>query len=485
MHTSTEENGEFGTLLPRLQTRVPGPRSIGLVSDLARTECPAITARRARRARESGVDQDPIVWERSAGANIEDVDGNIYVDLTAAFAVCGLGHNPPAVVEAARRQVAQLTHAMGDVYPSRPKIELGVLLSKIAPEGLVQSIFGLSGGDAIQAALKTAAVHTQKPGAIAFWGGYHGLSYGALSATAYRKSFREPFLGQLNTTIRHVPYPDPYRPPFGLPLDSAPEVVRDAVLTHLRQTLAHPASGGEGIGAIVVEPIQGRGGEVVPPPGFLAGLRQIADEFGLVLIFDEIFTGLGRTGALFACQSEGVTPDILCIGKSMGGGFPISAAIGRAEVMNSWGTSSGEAIHTSTFLGNPLGCAMAHAAIQTLIDQGWPQKVRVRGEQWLERLRDLQRQFPRVVGDVRGRGLMLGIDLVEAPLTRQPHPNLALAITDYCRQRGYLVLPSGVFGNVLALSPPFVITDTQADAFFQVLHDALAELTATPVSSIL
>lgn len=476
MREKTPQNADFGECLPRLLTPVPGPRSVALVSELARTECPAITARRARRQRESGVAQDPIVWERSLGANIEDVDGNIYVDLTGAFAVCGLGHNPPAVVDAARAQLGQLTHAMGDVYPSRVKIELGVLLAEIAPGDLDQSIFGLSGGDAIQAALKTAAIHTQKPGVIAFWGGYHGLSYGALSATAYRKEFRAPFLAQLNSTIQHIPYPDPYRPPFGMPLDSEPEAISRAVLAHLRQMLTHPASGAEGLGAILVEPIQGRGGEVVPPPGFLQGLRDLCDEFGLVLIFDEIFTGLGRTGELFACQYEGVTPDILCVGKSMGGGFPISAAIGRPAIMNSWGASSGEAIHTSTFLGNPLGCAMASAAIRTLIAEDWPARVRQRGAAWLQRLEALRQRFPEQIGQVRGRGLMLGVDLVKDATSRQPDAHAAMALTDFCRQRGFLVLPSGVGGNVLALSPPFVLTDAQADAFFAVLAEGLAAL---------
>lgn len=466
----------FGEQLPRLKTAVPGPKSVGLISELARTECPAITARRARRERASGVGQDPIVWERSLGANIEDVDGNIYVDITGAFAVCGLGHNPPAVVQAARAQSERLIHAMGDVYPSRVKIELGVLLAEIAPDGLEQSIFGLSGGDAVQAALKTAAIHTQKPGVIAFWGGYHGLSYGALGATAYRKEFRQPFLGQLNTTNRHIPYPDPYRPPFNIAPGTPSKVVSEAVLGHLRALLSHPASGAEGIGAVIIEPIQGRGGEVVPPAGFLAGLRELCDEFGLVLIFDEIFTGLGRTGELFACEYEGVTPDILCIGKSMGGGFPISAAIGKPEVMASWGASSGEAIHTSTFLGNPLGCAMASAAIRTIVEEQWPRRVRESGQRWLEELRSVQREFHQVVGDVRGRGLMLGLDLVKDPKTRQPDGALALALTDYCRQRGYLVLPSGAWGNVLGLSPPFVITDAQKEGFFEVLRAGLKAL---------
>jgi 4-aminobutyrate aminotransferase-like enzyme len=472
-NSTDKRNEDFGTSLPQLQTDIPGPKSVELIGDLARSECPAITARRARRQRESGVAQDPLVWERSLGANVEDVDGNVFVDLTAAFAVCGLGHNPPEVVQAARAQVGTLTHAMGDVYPSRVKVELGTLLSEVAPDGLSQSIFGLSGSDAVQAALKTAKIHTGKPGVIAFWGGYHGLSYGALSATAYRKEFRAPFLDQLNPHVTHIPYPDAYRPPFGLPHDTPPAEIGEAVLTHLRQTLAHPAGGGEGIGAIIVEPIQGRGGEVVPPEGFLQGLRELCDEHELVLIFDEIYTGLGRTGALFACNEVGVTPDIMCVGKALGGGFPISAAIGRAEVMQSWGLSSGEAIHTSTFLGNPLGCAMARAAIEAIVDNKWPDRVRRRGDKLLDRLWNLADRYPEVIGDVRGRGLMLGIDLVQSRDTREPNGELAIALTDFCRKRGYLVLPSGVYGNVLALSPPFVITDAQLDGFFEVFEQGL------------
>jgi 4-aminobutyrate aminotransferase / (S)-3-amino-2-methylpropionate transaminase / 5-aminovalerate transaminase len=472
----TAKADNFGTSLPILRTNIPGPQSVELVGDLAQSECPAITARRARRARESGVPQDPIVWERSLGANVEDVDGNVYVDLTAAFAVCGLGHNPPAVVEAARTQVGRLTHAMGDVYPSRVKVELGKRLAEIAPGDLQQSILGLSGSSAVEAALKTAVMHTGRSGVLAFWGGYHGLSYGALAATAYRREFREPFIDQLNPHVHHVPYPDPYRPPFGHGFDTPAHEVSKAVLGHVRQMLQNPASGAADIGAVIVEPIQGRGGEVVPPKGFLGGLRQLCDEFGLVLIFDEIYTGLGRTGDMFACEHVGVVPDIMCIGKAMGGGFPISAAIGRPEVMGSWELSSGEAIHTSTFLGNPLGCAMAAAAIDTLIDQRWPERVKRRGEVLLEQLESLAELFPHSIGQVRGRGLMLGIDLVNGADSREPNPNLAMALTDHCRKQGYLVLPSGVYGNVLAISPPFVITDEQLDGFLAVLEEGLTTI---------
>lgn len=465
-----------GRELPLLKTPIPGPASVALVDDLASSECPAITARRARRAQESGVSQDPIVWRRALGANVEDVDGNRYVDLTGAFAVAGLGHGHPKIVEALRAQSELLIHAMGDVYPSEAKIAFSRRLAEVAPEGLTHSILGLSGASAVEAALKTAAIHTKKPGVVAFWGGYHGLSYGALSATAYRESFRAPFMAQLNPMVRHIPFPDTYRPPFGLSFDTKPEVIGAAVLAHLRDILSGPATAGEAIGAVIIEPIQGRGGEIEPPPGFLAGLRELCDEFGLVLIFDEIYTGFARTGTLFACEYEEVTPDILCVGKSLGGGYPLSAAIGREEVMASWGLSAGEAIHTSTFLGNPLGCAMGLAVIDAIIDEDWPQKVARRGEEIRKQLEALARRYPERIGRVRGRGLMLGIELVKSRQGREPDGGAGLFLTDFCRQRGYLVLPSGRWGQVLALSPPFMVTDEQWQGFFEVLDQGLSSL---------
>lgn len=465
-----------GQDLPTLLTAIPGPHSESLIDELARTECPAITARRARRQKETGVGQDPIVWEQALGANVQDVDGNVFVDLTAAFAVSGLGHRHPAVVRAAHEQLDKLIHAMGDVYPSKPKIELGRALAKVMPGGLEQSILGLSGASAIEAALKTATIHTGRPGVIAFWGGYHGLSFGALGVGAYRKNFRSPFLSQLSPFVHHVPYPDTYRPPFGLPNDVAPEQVSASVLAHIRQMLEHPATGVEQVGAILIEPIQGRGGEVEPAPGFLKGLRALADEFELVLIFDEIYTGFARTGAMFACEHEGVLPDIMCVGKALGGGFPLSAAVGTAKVMGSWRDSSGESVHTSTFLGNPLGCAMATASLHVLSDERWPQQVAVRGQSLRAKLEAMASRHAHVVGAVRGRGLMLGLDLVRDVQTRAPHGALGIGLMDYCLKRGYLVLPSGTHGHVVAICPPFVLTSEQEDAFLGVLEQGLSEL---------
>ena len=465
-----------GQELPKLVTSIPGPKSQAWVDDLARTECAAITARRARRAQETGVGQDPIVWERALGANVEDVDGNVFVDLTSAFAVCGLGHGHPEVVAAAHAQLDRLVHAMGDVYPSRVKIELGQALAQVCPPGLEQSILGLSGASAIEAALKTAAVVTGKPGVLSFFGGYHGLSYGALGVSGYRRSFRAPFMSQLNPFVHHVPYPDPYRPPFGLGFQVEPERVGQAVLAHVEQLLTHPASGAEALGAILVEPIQGRGGYVEAPPGFLSGLRRLCDAHGLVLIFDEIYTGLGRTGAMFACDHEGVVPDVLCVGKALGGGSPISAAVGKPHIMQAWGDSSGEAVHTSTFLGNPLGCAMAVASLRVLTRERWPERVAAMGLALRERLEQLRRDHPHVVGQLRGRGLMQGLELVQDVALRTPNGHLGIALMDECLKRGYLVLPTGTHGHVLAICPPFTITQAQLDGFWEALDQGLTRL---------
>jgi 4-aminobutyrate aminotransferase-like enzyme len=214
----------------------------------------------------------------------------------------------------------------------------------------------------------------------------------------------------------------------------------------------------------------------VPPDGFLRGLRQICDTHGLVLIFDEIYTGFGRTGRMFACEWEGVVPDIMCVGKAMGGGFPVSAAIGTPEIMQSWGASRGEAVHTQTFLGNPLGCAMGMAALDVLVEEDWPARVERRGAALRTRLEQLAEKHPELIGEVKGRGFMQGIDLIR---DGEPDGGFALKLMDACRAHGYLVLPSGVYGNILAVTPPFVITDEQLDAFMDVFESVVEKESAT------
>jgi acetylornithine/succinyldiaminopimelate/putrescine aminotransferase len=396
-------------LLPSLKTKVPGPKSRALARELRRYESRNITYIS---------DRWPVFWERAAGANVWDVDGNRYIDLTAAFGVASVGYGNPRVVAALKAQAGKLLHAMGDVHPNELKLKLARELVALTfgrwRKKAGRVIFANSGAEAVEAALKTAVVHTKRPGVIAFEGAYHGLTYGALDTT-WRAEFRSPFSSQLGHFTAHVP--------FG----RVPEV-----------------SNLQNFGAVIVEPIQGRGGIVVPPDDFLPKLRKFCDSHGLLLIFDEIYTGLCRTGRWFACEHWGVVPDIVCVGKALAGGLPMSACIGRADVMDSWPESRGEAIHTSTFLGNPLGCAAALASIGEMKRLKLDARSRELGEWFSTRLAR--------IGKVRGKGLMLGLEAGNA-----------VPIVEKLLQRGILALPEGSRNEVVGLAPPLVITKPQLE----------------------
>jgi len=384
-------------MLPKLLTKIPGPRSRTLARQLRRYESRNITFISKHW---------PVFWERATGANVWDADDNRYLDLTAAFGVASVGHGNPQVVTALRKQAGRLIHAMGDVHPNELKLKLARELVALTFRRNARVIFANTGTEAVEAALKTAAIHTGRPGVIAFTGAYHGLAYGALAATE-RNHFRQPFEKQLGNFVTHHQYGEiPGQPP-------------------------------KNYGAVLVEPIQGRAGIVVPPDNFLPGLRRYCDRHGLVLIFDEIYTGFCRTGRWFASEHWKVTPDLICIGKGMAGGFPLAACVGSAPVMDSWPASDGEAIHTSTFLGNPLGCAAALAAIGEMKRQKLAHRAEKLGDYIRARL------------PVRGKGLMLGL----------PVANPA-RLCEQLLQRGILALPEG---DVLGLTPPLTITHRQID----------------------
>jgi 4-aminobutyrate aminotransferase / (S)-3-amino-2-methylpropionate transaminase / 5-aminovalerate transaminase len=447
--------GELGRLLPSMTVPPPGPESRRLAAELARWESPNVTYL---------ADDFPVFWDEAKGANVRDVDGNVYVDLTAAFAVAGPGHAHPRIVVAVQAQAGRLMHGMGDVHPPAVKVELLRALAEVAPGGLSRAILASSGAEAVEAALKTAAIATGKPRVLAFDGAYHGLTYGALAASG-RDDFRAPFAAQLGRIAAFAPYPYVYRSRFGR---DAAEVC-DATLRHVEELLDGES---ETIGAILVEPVQGRGGDVVPPDGFLPGLRRICDERGLLLVLDEIYTGFGRTGRWFACEHWGVVPDLLCVGKGMTGGMPFAACIGTDAVMEAWPRSTGEAIHTSTFLGHPLGCAAALASIAVLRDERLVERSAGLGARLIARLREMTADHPRV-GEVRGLGMMIGIELVRDREGREPAPELAGRIVVETLRRGVLTLGGGIHGNVLSLSPPFVLTDAQADTALDVLETVL------------
>jgi 4-aminobutyrate aminotransferase-like enzyme len=398
----------------------------------------------------------PIVWERAQGVHVWDAEGRQYLDLTAAFGVAAAGHANPAVVAAGQQQMGRLLHAMGDVHPHSLKAQLAQKLSQITFERWTsgtrnaqhaKTIFCSSGFEAVEAALKTSMLIGGKYGVIAFKGAYHGLGYGTLNAT-HREHFRRPFGLQLKEFGSFVDFPVK---PSDLPV----------VELQIRRFFARGW-----VGAILVEPVQARGGINVPPPGFLPLLRKLCDEYKALLIVDEIYTGFGRTGKWFACEHTNVVPDVICLGKALTGGFPLSACVGRADVMDAaWPASEGEAIHTSTFLGHPVGCAMALAQMAEIERLGLVQQSAKLGEVLLQQLDTLH--ATRNTQHARGLGLMAGLELRRpdnAPATAE-----SIAAIKKLLQRGYIFLPEGEHANIISFTPPLTISETQ-------MSEAVSEL---------
>ncbi len=420
-------------MLPQLITEIPGPRSLQLAKDLKQYECRNVTFTAANW---------PVFWKKAEGCNVWDEDGNRYLDLTAAFGVAGLGHGWSA--QAMRDQSGEMIHAMGDVHPTALKLEVCKLLSEMTFErwggssNRGKTTLSNSGSEAVESALKTAYMVTAKAGIICFQDSYHGLGYGALLGSGLEK-FRLPFVDQLAPLRELLDFPR-----------------KTADLALLKSQLG--AIDSSAMGALIVEPIQGRGGKIVPPEGFLQILRDWCDEHQVVLIFDEIFSGFNRTGKLFACDWEEVTPDIICVAKSMSGGYPISACIGKAEIMDYWPESEGEALHTSTFLGNPVGCAMAVASLREHGKSTTAELVSERSAYLLRLLKNLESPL---IKEIRGRGLMIGIELIHPD--RSPAGDICGRILTEMMQQGIFMLADGAHGNVLAFTPPFTLTDDELD----------------------
>ncbi len=447
--------------LPDLNVLPPGPASQAWLRRCKAAESANVTAVAA---------DFPVVWASARGAAVRDVDGNTYIDATSAFGVALIGHSHPEVLEAISQQASSLVHGMGDVHPPAVRIALLEALQAVAPGDLGHAVLCSGGAEAVEVALKTALLATAKPGVIAFSGSYHGLGHGALDVTS-RRDFRAPFASQLARNTQWVPYPDPRQPPVGVAVDQ----VLAHVLQRVEDIIAHPAQGGVPIGAVLCEPIQGRGGSLLPPPGFLPALRALCDRHGVLLILDEIFTGFGRTGRLFACEHVGVLPDLLCVGKALGGGMPISACLGRPSVMAAWHESTGEALHTSTFLGHPLACAAALATLRVILRDRIADQAAIQGLAWQAQLREALTS--PWVEDIRGQGLMLGVEL-RNPHNGQPAPEVAWATVVAALRRGVLLLPCGVFGHVIQLTPPAVMTPAQRTCVIAALVAGLEQAVA-------
>lgn len=408
----------------------------------------------------------PIVWERAKEVHVWDAEGKKYLDLTAAFGVAAAGHANSRVVRAGQQQMAKLLHAMGDVHPHELKARLARELSRLTFERWSRdtrstphasrltgkTIFNNSGFEAVEAALKTAMLATGKRGVIAFEGAYHGLGYGTLNTT-HREHFRGPFRSQLREFGHFVPFPT-----NAIQLAQVEKLVRQI----LRR---------DKIGAILVEPIQARGGINIPPPEFLPHLRKLCDEHGALLILDEIYTGFGRTGKWFACEHGGVVSDIICLGKALTGGFPLSACVGRADVMDAaWPASQGEAIHTSTFLGHPVGCAMALAQIAEIRRLKLVNQSARRGEFLLKTLAGIHAS--RVTHHSRGLGLMAGLELRQ--LDGSPATHESLRVIKAMLHRRFILLPEGEHANVISLTPPLTISEAQLERTIRTLAEVLS-----------
>jgi 4-aminobutyrate aminotransferase/(S)-3-amino-2-methylpropionate transaminase len=370
-----------------------------------------------------------------------DVDGNRFVDLTAGFGVANAGHGHPRAGAAVQQQAERLLHAMGDVHPAAVKVELLEALARHYPGGAAaRGVLGSSGSDAVEVALKTALVATGRAGVVAFEGAYHGLGFGALDTT-WRGMFRDPFAARLPGATAFARFGD----------------VEDVV----RAARSHP----QPVGAVLVEPIQGRGGERIPPEGFLSDLRALCNDEGWLLIADEVYTGFGRTGRWFACEHESVVPDLLCVAKGLSSGMPISATLGLAEVMDAWPPAADEAIHTQTFMGHPPGCAAALASIAAIEDEKLVERAADNGVFALRQLSGSLAGSPGVA-DVRGRGLLLAVEC--------DTPQRAARACAQSLARGVIALTSGDDARVLSLTPSLSIEREILELALDVVAEALA-----------
>jgi 4-aminobutyrate aminotransferase-like enzyme len=419
-------------MLPEILTAIPGSRSAALGERLKNVECRNTTF----------ISEDwPIFWQRAEGTNVWDADGNRFLDLTSAFGVATLGHG--FAKNALISQGDILLHAMGDVHPATLKVELCEKLSEITygrwTNGRGKTLLGNSGFEAVEAALKTAAIATGRNGILAFRNAYHGLGYGALLGAGI-PWFRAPFENQLARITHRLPFPK-----------------SSGDMDDFRTALS--GVDGSTIGAVLVEPMQGRGGIIIPPREFLRELRNWCDANGSLLIADEIYTGLNRTGKLFGCDHSEVVPDVICLGKALSGGFPISACTGKAEIMDQWPETHGEALHTSTFLGNPVGCAMAIASLDHHADPSVTELSESKGAQIAEALATLSAE--PFVHDIRGAGMLQAIELRNTD--GSPAGEKAIAMVSSLLKQGMIVLPDAPEGHVIALTPPLSISTEEIE----------------------
>jgi 4-aminobutyrate aminotransferase len=439
------------TPTPKIRTVPPGPKAKAWVRRDGQVLSPSITR------------IYPLVVEKARGAMVEDVDGNRYLDFTSGIAVVSTGHSNPKVVQAIQRQAARFIHMSGTDFYYPVQVKLAETLGRITPgEGSKRTFFSNSGTEAVEAAFKLARYRTRRPLMIAFQGAFHGRTMGALSLTGSKAVQRRHF-SPLVPGVTHVPYADCYRCPYKLTYPSCEMHCVNIIKDVYFKTIVPP----EDVAAIIVEPIQGEGGIVVPPPEFHPMLVKLAREYGILTIMDEVQSGMGRTGKMFAVQHWGVEPDIMTIGKGIASGLPMGATVARAGLMN-WPAGT----HANTFGGNPVACEAALATIE-LLEKKLVANAALVGTYLLHELNKLQARH-RLLGDVRGKGLMIGLDCVRDPETKERAIEERNAIIQRCFRKGLLLLGSGQ--SVIRIVPPLMITKREADVALDILDEAFTEV---------
>ena len=434
---------------PDIKTSLPGPKAKAIIEKDAAFVSPSYTR------------DYPLVIARGEGAIVEDVDGNTFLDCAAGIAVNSTGVSHPDVVKAIADQAAKFIHMSGTDFYYEPQVRLAEELSKIVPiAGSVRSFFGNSGTEATEAAIKLSRYFTKRPNIVAFLGSFHGRSLGSLALTSSKSVQRRGF-GPLMSGVYHAPYPDPYR------FNGSADACAEASLSFIRDQIFVNLTPPDEVAAIVVEPIQGEGGYITPPKAFLQGLRDLTKQHGILLVLDEVQSGMGRTGRMFAAEHFDLRGDIVNIAKGIASGLPLGVTCARADVMT-WPPGA----HASTFGGNPVSCAAALTTIRLLREQ-YVQNAAAVGDYLMKGLRALAEKHP-LIGDVRGLGLMIGVEFVKDRKTKERAPDERNAVVQAMFRRGVLILGAG--RNAVRFAPPLVLTKDQADAALRLFDESVAEV---------
>lgn len=437
-----------------IKTALPGPKAAAMIARDAEVISPSYPR------------DYPFAMSHGRGTEVWDVDGNRFLDFAAGIAVCATGHAHPRVVDAVKRAADQFLHISSDYWHAQ-MLGLGERLARVAPMQALageaaMSFLCQSGTEAVEGALKLARYVTRRPRYIGFLGGFHGRTMGSLSFTSSKYTQQLGFAPTM-PGVTHVPYPNPYRPLF------AGADQGKAVLDYIRMLFERSVPAAE-VAAFLVEPIQGEGGYIVPPDGFLAGLRELCDEHGILLIFDEVQSGVGRTGKMFACEHTGVVPDIMTLAKGLGSGLPIGAVVAKKSLMSQWKRGA----HGNTYGGNPLACAAANATLD-LVSEGLADNAAATGAYFMARLQELARDYP-YIGELRGKGLMIGMELVEADAERTPARTLCDAVVTRAFHNGLLLLSCGT--STVRFMPPLSVSNDEIDEAMVLLRASLDQALA-------